>query len=224
MPALPWSRLSEAPAGMDVVAMASRLPLSHNRHIPLFLRRTLAIRRQLVGADGLIGYALDADLIHKTFWTVSAWRDREALSQFNRANLHRAVVGEIRRWMQPPAFVFWARNAADLVAHAPRASAPVALRSGARERAAGVRRIRAGPGRRNLPPHRARCDHSGRTEDHRHHSVSHARDLSALRASRRAPSSGVTGSNARHFPGRPELSELTEHTGRPVSPEDPVVP
>jgi hypothetical protein len=114
VPALPWYQSPQASPGTDIVAMASRLPLSHYRHIPVFLRRALAIRRQLAQADGLIGYALDADLIHKTFWTVSAWRDREALSRFNRANPHRAIAGEAQRWMQPTAFVFWACTTADL--------------------------------------------------------------------------------------------------------------
>ena len=39
----------------------------------------MRIRRQLAGADGLIGYALNARLTHKEFWTVSVWQSRDEL-------------------------------------------------------------------------------------------------------------------------------------------------
>jgi hypothetical protein len=51
--------------------MASRLPLTRYRPVPGFPRDALAIRRQLAASPGLIGYALDADLARRTFWTFS---------------------------------------------------------------------------------------------------------------------------------------------------------
>ena len=69
MPALPWTQRQEVDPSREYVAMASRLPLERRRSIPGFLRDALAIRRQLARADGLVGYALDTELAHKTFWT-----------------------------------------------------------------------------------------------------------------------------------------------------------
>ena len=66
MPALPWTARQAVDPGREYLAMASRLPLNRHSSIPSFLRDALAIRRQLARADGLVGYALDAELARKT--------------------------------------------------------------------------------------------------------------------------------------------------------------
>src|SRR6266496_4268697 len=99
MPALPWVTGSPVDADRECVVMASRLPLSNHRHIPGFMRATMQIRRQLAGAEGLVGYALDAKLLRKTFWTVSAWQSQDALDAFSRADPHSARVRAIRPHM-----------------------------------------------------------------------------------------------------------------------------
>src|SRR5262249_58892138 len=72
--------------------------LPHNRRgsIPGFLRDALAIRRQLARADGLVGYALDAELAHKTFWTFSVWEDQASLDAFASSEPHRAITRRLR--------------------------------------------------------------------------------------------------------------------------------
>jgi quinol monooxygenase YgiN len=108
MPALPWKKISaEPPTTEECTVMASRLPLQHYRHMAGFLRRTLKIRRQLAETPGLIGYALDADLLHKTFWTLSAWSSQDALDRFACTNPHRDVVTATRPLMEASRFVFW---------------------------------------------------------------------------------------------------------------------
>jgi hypothetical protein len=114
MPAIPWTRVSEAADDVEVLVMASRLPLDSPLRIPSFLRHTLAIRGQLAKADGLVGYALNAQLLSKTFWTVSAWTSAEALNAFNRADPHRASVQAIRPHMNPSTFVRWTCRAGEL--------------------------------------------------------------------------------------------------------------
>ena len=89
MPALPWVRREAIDPDVTYVAMASRLPLSHYRSVPGFMRDALAIRRQLAGAAGLIGYALDAELTKRTFWTFSVWREQEDLDAFAASDPHR---------------------------------------------------------------------------------------------------------------------------------------
>ncbi|TMK55716.1 MAG: hypothetical protein E6G60_18960 [Actinobacteria bacterium] len=72
MPALPWSwRATPDPDAMYVV-MFSKLPLRRARHIPGFLVDTRRIQRQRANTNGLVAYALNAQLARKTFWTVSA--------------------------------------------------------------------------------------------------------------------------------------------------------
>jgi hypothetical protein len=114
MPALPWTTISPPDPGREYLVMASRLPLARYRDTPGFLRATLAIRTQLARASGLIGYALDAHLARKTFWTVSAWDSQDALDSFSRADPHRSRVRVIRPRMQPTTFTYWTGSGADL--------------------------------------------------------------------------------------------------------------
>jgi heme-degrading monooxygenase HmoA len=114
MPALPWLRVSTAEPGVELTVMASRLPLRHYRHIPGFLRWTMRIRRQLSGTPGLVGYSLDARLLRKTFWTLSAWASREALDAFVRTNPHQAGMATIHPKMGQPTFAFWTASSEDL--------------------------------------------------------------------------------------------------------------
>jgi hypothetical protein len=114
MPKLPWTTITDVPPETEVTIMGSRLPLRHYRHIPRFLRATLRIRRQLAHSDGLVGYALDAELARKTFWTVSAWVGKDELDRFERADPHHGDTRAIRPVMQPSTFVFWTGAARDL--------------------------------------------------------------------------------------------------------------
>ena len=114
MPPLPWSRISTVDPGTEVTVMASRLPLRSYRHIPRFLRWTLRIRRQLSGAPGLVGYSLDAHLLRKTFWTVSAWTGQAEIEAFVRQEPHASGMAAIRPHMGQPSFVFWTARAEEL--------------------------------------------------------------------------------------------------------------
>ena len=114
MPALPWKRIDEVDADDradgDGVTTAAAVSSAHSGVPPA----TLRIRRQLAEAPGVVGYALDAKLFAKTFWTVSAWRSREQLEAFAATDPHRGDVGKIRSHMEPTTFVFWTATASDL--------------------------------------------------------------------------------------------------------------
>jgi hypothetical protein len=114
MPKLPWTEVETVPPETELTFMASRLPLRHYRHIPGFMATTQRIRRQLAQSEGLVGYALEAQLLRKTFWTLSAWTGRDLLYRFHRADPHHAATEAIRPRMEPTSFVFWKGTAADL--------------------------------------------------------------------------------------------------------------
>ena len=114
MPALPWAQRGAVEPGRTYVAMASRLPLKRRRSIPGFLRDTLAIRRQLARADGLVGYALDAELTRKTFWTFSVWEDRASLDAFASSDPHQAIIRRLRPLMGQTRFEFFQVPGSDL--------------------------------------------------------------------------------------------------------------
>jgi heme-degrading monooxygenase HmoA len=114
MPALPWVRRQPIEPGRTYLAMASRLPLQRHRSIPGFLRDAMAIRRQLAAADGLAGYALDADIGGKTFWTFSVWQDQASLDAFAASDPHRAITRRLQPLMGSTRFEFFPVSAADL--------------------------------------------------------------------------------------------------------------
>jgi hypothetical protein len=47
------------------------------------MRYTSRIPHQLADSEGLIGYALDANVLNRDFWTLSVWQDEESLSRFS---------------------------------------------------------------------------------------------------------------------------------------------
>jgi hypothetical protein len=114
MPAVPWSTASAVDPHVEVTVMGSRLPLRSYRDIPAFLLWTLRIRRQLTRTPGLVGFALDAHLLSKTFWTVSAWTGPKPIEDFVREDPHAAGMATIRPRMRPSTFVFWTERAAAL--------------------------------------------------------------------------------------------------------------
>ena len=107
MPALPWVQRESIDPNATYVAMASRLPLKRHRSIPGFLRDTLAIRRQLAKAVGLVGYALDAQLAKKTFWTFSVWKARSNLDDFAGSEPHHRIISQLRPLMSETRFEFF---------------------------------------------------------------------------------------------------------------------
>jgi quinol monooxygenase YgiN len=107
MPALPWVQRQPVDPATEYVAMASRLPLRRHRSIPGFLRDAMAIRRQLAQAPGLVGYALDAELTDKTFWTFSVWEDRAALDLFARSDPHTKIIKRLHPLMGQSQFEFF---------------------------------------------------------------------------------------------------------------------
>jgi quinol monooxygenase YgiN len=104
MPAFPWAGKGPVEPDRTYVVMASRLPLRRSRSVPGFLRDTFAIRRQLAAADGLVGYALDANLRRRTFWTFSVWIDEDNLHAFATSDPHRQIIARLRPLMAETRF------------------------------------------------------------------------------------------------------------------------
>ena len=114
MPALPWVEVQTPDPDRTYVAMASRLPLRSHVDSAGFLLDTLRIRRQLEHSDGLVGYALNAQIARKTFWTFSVWIDRESLDAFARADPHREIIERLRPKMGESRFEFLQLSGAEI--------------------------------------------------------------------------------------------------------------
>jgi nitrite reductase/ring-hydroxylating ferredoxin subunit len=95
VPALPWTSFTEAEDDKKYAALLSRLPLATYRAMPKFFRFVFAIRRQLAGSEGLIGYSLDAHPLAKEFWTLSVWEDRDSLWKFVQNMPHSQAMRDL---------------------------------------------------------------------------------------------------------------------------------
>ena len=88
--------------------MASRLELLHLRHVPALLIASIRLRHAIPQGDGAVGLALRARPLARTFWTLSAWTDQQALQAYNQSPLHRGIVERFRRHMASSTFRFYA--------------------------------------------------------------------------------------------------------------------
>ena len=106
MPALPWTTGPFNPTDdRELHVLTSTLPLTRYRDVPRFLRWAIQIRKQLATTDGVAGYSLDARLLRKTFYTLSAWQDRDAMNRFVQSGRHAAMLADMAGRLGQSTFV-----------------------------------------------------------------------------------------------------------------------
>lgn len=113
MPTIPWMTVDH-PSAPEALVMASRLEVTSLRQVPGFLMASMALLLQARRSPGALGVSLKADLLKRTFWTVSAWTDRQAVHAYAAAEPHRSTMRRKRAVMKESTFVFWTAPAADL--------------------------------------------------------------------------------------------------------------
>ena len=116
MPTLPWRAGQPAhhSTTTHAVVMASRFQLERLRDVPRFLLDSVRIRRQVLRTDGALGVSLIAHPLRRQFLTLSAWKDRQAVSNLVRTDPHRAAMQRHRATMTEATFTFWEVDHADL--------------------------------------------------------------------------------------------------------------
>jgi hypothetical protein len=114
MPASPWRTVGSADPNSDVVALLSYLPLkSYWRVLPFFLY-TAQVMKQLASARDLLGYSLLARPLLKRFWTLSAWKNADALRTFVQHPPHARIMAALTPHMDKTRFVRWTVNGSQL--------------------------------------------------------------------------------------------------------------
>ncbi|AQT82785.1 hypothetical protein B1R94_12900 [Mycolicibacterium litorale] len=121
MATLPWTPTRTAAEVVaqghevaDVVVMASRFDLRSYRDVPRFLLAALRIRRQMLAAPGCFGVSLIAKPLQKRFYTLSAWRNREALDGAVQRRPHVGTMTGFRSLMAASLFAAWTQPTTDL--------------------------------------------------------------------------------------------------------------
>jgi hypothetical protein len=107
VPDVPWTTRSEMDQAERYLVMASHLPLKKLTSTVTFFRAVSAIRKQLAGADGLVGYTLRAKPMAREYWTLSVWRDEPALRLFMEAPPHVGLMASLQPLMRSTRFVQW---------------------------------------------------------------------------------------------------------------------
>ncbi|MFG2871747.1 DUF3291 domain-containing protein [Streptomyces sp. NPDC048338] len=107
MPTLPWTVPNQARPGTRAQVMASRFEVRSLKDVPRFFLKSLAAWRQVRSAPGALGASLIAQPLKRTFYTLSAWEDRDALYAYARAEPHRSIMRGLRSTMRDSTFTFW---------------------------------------------------------------------------------------------------------------------
>ncbi|WP_411101380.1 DUF3291 domain-containing protein [Streptomyces sp. cmx-4-9] len=114
MPDIPWFTPTPAAPGAEVYVMASRFETATLAGAVRFFLKAPGIVLQIRRAPGAHGVALRARVLGRTFLTLSAWEDRDALYRFARSEPHRSGSRAAAAYMKESAFTFWTVPAAGL--------------------------------------------------------------------------------------------------------------
>ncbi|MFC9296310.1 DUF3291 domain-containing protein [Streptomyces sp. NPDC057011] len=114
MPDIPWSTPTQAAPDAEVYVMASRFETTTLSGAFKFFLKAPGIIGQIRKAPGAHGVALRARVLGRTFLTLSAWEDRDALYRFARSEPHRSSSRAAAAFMKESAFTFWTVPASEL--------------------------------------------------------------------------------------------------------------
>ncbi|MEV7544441.1 DUF3291 domain-containing protein [Streptomyces sp. NPDC089915] len=114
MPDIPWSTPTQAAPDAEVYVMASRFETATLAGALKFFLKAPGIILQIRKAPGAHGVALRARVFRRTFLTLSAWEDRDALYRFARSEPHRSSSRAASAYMRESAFTYWTVPAAEL--------------------------------------------------------------------------------------------------------------
>ncbi|MGW6985573.1 DUF3291 domain-containing protein [Streptomyces sp. NPDC054932] len=114
MPDIPWSTPTQAAPDAEVHVMASRFETATLAGAVKFFLKAPGIIGQIRKAPGAHGVALRARVLRRTFLTLSAWEDRDALYRFARSEPHRSSSRAASAYMKESAFTFWTVRADEL--------------------------------------------------------------------------------------------------------------
>jgi|SRR5215472_11239344 len=107
MPASPWRTFGAPNPAVEFTALLSYLPLkSYWRVLPFFLNSAKVVR-QLASAQGLVGYSFLAHPLSREFWTLSAWKNEDALRSFVQHPPHVRIMTAMTPHMGETKFVRW---------------------------------------------------------------------------------------------------------------------
>lgn len=92
----------------DFVCVATFLPLKSWKYLISFQLLTSKVLKQIKQSEGMVNYAVKADLPKKHFWTLSIWKDQDSMRRFVMAEPHTTAMKKFEEWAgDGSAFVEW---------------------------------------------------------------------------------------------------------------------
>jgi len=109
----PWKSMAALEPDREYFVLASSIPpLSRSSTRRLF-KGASAVRRQLAGTEGLVGFSLSAQPLLKRYATLSVWVDEDALTAFAGTSPHRELMADLSPAMGATKFVRWTIKGSD---------------------------------------------------------------------------------------------------------------
>ena len=91
----------------------TRLRLHSWRAYPGFIVWVLGSILQSLRCDGLLGLMLLRDR-HNAFWTLTLWRDQQAMQTFRNQGSHGQAMRQLAQWCDESAAAHWSLEEAEL--------------------------------------------------------------------------------------------------------------
>jgi hypothetical protein len=109
----PWKATAPIEPDATYLVLASSIPPKSVASTWKLFRGSRAVRRQLLGTDGVVGFSMLAEPLRKHYATLSVWRDEAALDAFARAHPHDRLMADLAPAMGKTKFVRWTISGAD---------------------------------------------------------------------------------------------------------------
>jgi hypothetical protein len=90
----------------------TRLRIRRWRYLPAFLYFTLLSRWQAKRTEGNLATSIWRDS-HRVFWTITVWRDEQAMREFRNHGAHQRVMPKLRDWCDEATYAHWLQENAE---------------------------------------------------------------------------------------------------------------
>lgn len=99
-----WQSFAEPEPESELVGVLGRLRPGKYRTVPRVMWNSRRIESQLAESDGLVGYALRAELLRRRFRAVAVWEDEASLQDFVETDPHAGIRKALRDAMEEGRF------------------------------------------------------------------------------------------------------------------------
>jgi quinol monooxygenase YgiN len=103
----PWKSLGALDPDREYLVLASSIPPKSVSSTWSMFTGSRSVRRQLLAADGVLGFSMLAQPVRKHYATLSVWRDEAALDAFAGTSPHARLMADLAPAMNEPKFVRW---------------------------------------------------------------------------------------------------------------------